>query len=135
MKPRIQRFQFLRNQDDHAIHNAPHDKVPACTMPDSGCEPGNHGCQINRHPLCYSFSKMSLTKLCQLSHSFGNAHWIKNIIPEPGSHGNMPAPPIFRNIFEKYGRIKFSATFTPNTCAIPMVISMPPVKSAYSSMP
>jgi DNA repair protein RecO len=36
-------------------------------------------------------------------------------------------------LFEKNGRLKFSAILIPNISPIPMVISIPPVKSAYNS--
>ena len=35
---------------------------------------------------------------------------------------------------EKNGRLKFSVTSMPSIWATPMVMSMPPVKSAYRSM-
>ena len=94
---KVLEYEFLQN-DKNPMINAPKDKVPGGTVPQSGEQPDNG--EIDE-----------LTVLGTAITTQGDI----DIIPEPGAKGNMPPPPELRNaggqigVVKVFGKIKAKA--------------------------
>ena len=103
---RVQRLEFLGYHDDNIVHETPDDEVPCCSVPKTRGKPDEKRRQIYCHPFSDLLAQVLAGPLGKLEHRSADGDRIEDIIREPRAHGDVPAVPVFLNVFREVWEVK-----------------------------
>ena len=98
----VQGHALLGQNHEEAVEHTPDHEVQVQAVPDAGDEPGGDGGHINGQTLA-EIAQLCSAPLAQVTHGAGHGDGVEDVILHPHTQGDVPAPPVLRDVLGEVG--------------------------------